>query len=259
MTNSQSFKGIALFTPGGDLIYCLDSNKQASWHIQLCIGLQEILVLSEPPYFLIPGYTATVDRWFEPHTHQIKTSAEVYPAVKRYQSLLNVLFATDDLIWDVAPWIEELCNPIILETYRDQFPQLWQDHDLIVRYDPTQTLSELNLGRTGSTFTSVADDKLGILASSELPTTSGYVLRLFVSGNSAATEQILKTIYQVLEQGLESPYTLKVIDISQHPEQAEINQVSAAPTLVRIWPEPVRRIVGDLEDVQRVLQIIANC
>ncbi len=131
------FKGIALFTPGGDLIYGIDTSKQAHWHIHLCISLQQILGLSEPPHFLVPGYTATVDRWFDRRNQQITTSAEIYPAVKRYQPLLRVLFETEEVVWQTASWQEEYCNPMMLETYRHQFPQLWEDHNLIIRLDPS--------------------------------------------------------------------------------------------------------------------------
>ncbi len=65
------------------------------------------------------------------------------------------------------------------------------------------------------------------------------------------------SLHQLLEQSLRHPYTLKVIDIFKHPEQAEANQISATPTLLRVWPHPVRRIVGDLTDAERVLRVIA--
>ena len=244
----QLFKGIALFTPGGDLIYCIDPNKQGRWHIHLCIGLQEILSLPEPPHFLVPGYTATIDRWIDPQTQQLRTVGEVYPALQRYQGLLNVIFGTRNLDWQIAPWEEESCNPIILETYRSQFPQLWEDHDSIIRFDLSQQLSNSDLEQsTSQIYSTVVEPQI----------TSGYVLRLFVSGSSAATKRTLETIHQLLEEELRYPYTLKVIDIFQYPEQAEINQVSATPTLVRVWPRPVRKIIGELDDFQRVLQILS--
>ena len=256
----QLFKGIALFTPGGDLIYCIDPSKCSRWHLHLCACLQEMLDLPEPPHFLVPGYTATVDRWIDPHSQQLKTLAELYPAVQRYQPLLNALFGIGELVWQIAPWQEELCNPIVLETYRDRFPQLWQDHDLIVRFEPRSDLSDSEVGRKGSAnLGSLLSEKFGIFPSLEQQTTRCYVLRLFVSGNSNATERTLESIHQLLEQGLDHPYTLKVIDISKHPELAETNQVSAAPTLVRIWPQPIRRIVGELKDTQRILQILTTC
>lgn len=244
----ELYKGIALFTPGGDLIYCIDPSKQKRWHLNLCVALQEILGLSEPPHFLVPGYTATIDRWRDPYRQEIQTFAEVYPSVQRYQSLLNTVFCTDDLAWQMAVWQDESCNPILLETYRSTFPQLWESHDLIVRLETEGT----------SRDSSIALDTEAINHFSPPENPQSYVLRLFISGNSIATKQTLETIHQLLEQGLCHPYTLKVIDISKHPEQAEANHVSAIPTLVRVWPQPVRRIVGELEDLPRILQIISG-
>ena len=310
------FKGIALFTPGGDLIYCIDPNKQAHWHIHLCIGLQEILDLPEPPHFLAPGYTATVDRWFEAKTQKIITSAEIYPAVQRYQPLLRVLFATEELVWQIAPWQEEYCNPMMLETYRHQFPQLWENHNLIVRSDPSHHNRQVNVPRiktvnygdrlitrqelstaptdfsphsklktnnqeqikekasnislpatfptinqnTESGFTYQAEETFPSVlpSSSTRKNENGYVLRLFISSDNAAIEKTLTKIHQLLEEGLTYPYTLKVIDISKHPEQAENYHISAIPTLVRVWPKPIRRVVGKLDDVERVVQIISS-
>jgi circadian clock protein KaiB len=234
------FKGIALFTPAGDLIYCIDPSKQGRWHFNLCAGLQELLGLPEPPHFLIPGYTATIDRWLDPKTQEIQTLAEVYPPVQRHQALLNAVFGTGNLVWRVAPWQDSACDPMVLETYRSQFPQLWEEHDLIVHFQDNKVMSS----------------STDIALSPAAPETFGYVLRLFVSGDNVATEKTLQRVHQLLEEGLHYPYTLKVVDIYKHPEQAELNQVSAIPTLMRVLPEPVRRIIGDLEDTQRVLQII---
>lgn len=47
----QVFKGIALFTPGGDLIYGIDPHKQTQWHSHLCQGLQAIMGLTDSPHF----------------------------------------------------------------------------------------------------------------------------------------------------------------------------------------------------------------
>ncbi|MGK7939594.1 MAG: circadian clock KaiB family protein [Crocosphaera sp.] len=241
------FKGIALFTPGGDLVYCLDGNKQIHWHSQLCEVLQDVLKLPEPPHFLVPGYTATVDRWFCTREKRVKTAAEVYPAVRRYEPLLNVLFGLKDVTWSTATWQEETCNPIVIETYRSRFPQLWEGHDLLVRLDDRwerEFKSQFNLIESETV--------------EDLTTNKGYILRLFVSGNSVTTRQTLKNIHHLLETQLTHPYTLKVIDISKHPELAETHHVSATPTLVRVLPKPVRRIVGELNDLSRILEIITG-
>lgn len=240
---SKTFKGIALFTPGGDLIYCIDPSKRDRWHVHLCVALQELLGLSEPPHFLVPAYTATLDRWFDPQAQKLETFAEIYPAVARYQPLLNAVFDVNELVWQVASWQEEICNPIVIETYRHQFPQLWENYNLIARLENPQKLSQ-------------GSDLLESLPTEE--NVRGYVLRLFVAGSDLTTKRTLEMIHQMLEQELQSPYTLKVIDILKHPEQAEIDRVSATPTLVRVFPQPMRRIIGEFNDMQRLIQIVLS-
>lgn len=244
------FKGIALFTPGGDLIYCIDPNKQAHWHLHLCGALQEILDLPEPAHFLVPCYTATLDRWLDPRTQQVRTFAEAYPPVLRHQALLSAVFETGELVWQAAPWTEGLCNPMVLATYYQQFPQLWEDHDLIVRFERCPADELAIAPPTLPHSQSVVSPLL------QQPEPQGYVLRLFVAGNSATTERILQTLHQLLEQSLDHPYTLKVIDVFKHPEQAEADQVSATPTLVKVWPQPMRRLVGELDNVEKILQVL---
>ena len=239
------FKGIALFTPGGDLIYCIDPQKQNRWHLQLCIVLQEMLTLAEPPHFLVPCYTATVDRWRDPQTQQIHTVAEAYPFVIRHQAVLNAVFGMGTLHWQAIAPPEGLCDPLMLSTYQHLFPQLWQDHDLVMRLD-------------GAGLSVPEPQPLVELPPTAEPTAQGYVLRLYVSGHTAATEQILQNLHHLLNTSMQTPYTLKVIDIYKNPEQAELDQVAATPTLVRVWPRPVRRIVGKLDDMAKVLQVLGT-
>jgi circadian clock protein KaiB len=236
----QLFKGIALFTPAGDLIYCIDPGKQGRWHLHLCATLQEILDLPEPPHFLVPCYTATIDHWLDPRTQKIRTFAEAYPAVMRHQAVLNAIFSTGDIVWQSAPWQEGLCDRMVLNSYRSSFPQLWEDHDLIVRLEPFEAVPYYQETTT-----------LQIQ-----PNAQGYVLRLFVAGHSPGIERTLESLHDLLEQYLSQPYTLKVIDVVSHPEQAETNQVTATPTLVKVWPLPIRRIVGDLDNVDKILQML---
>jgi circadian clock protein KaiB len=204
-----------------------------------------MLGLEESPHFLIPNYTATVDRWFDPYQASVRIIAELYPAVRRYQPLLDVLFELEGISWKLAPWQEERCNPLILETYRSRFPQLWENHELIAR-----------INRPHASAYSPESEEMS-LNFTQVDAPQGYVLRLFVSGNNTLTRDILQMLHQFLERELCHPYTLKVIDISKHPELAESNQVTATPTLVRVFPRPVRRIVGSLDDLPRVLQLIA--
>lgn len=249
----DTFKGIALFTPGGDLIYGIDPHKQTQWHIHLCLKLQEILGLADSPHFLVPGYTATVERWLDPQTQQIKLIAEVNPPIQNYIPLLQVLFNLEITTeWQIAPWQEEHCNGAVIETYQPHFPQLWEQHNLIVRFDPKHPASlvpEIEQSKIfeQKTAKNIIQEQAG-----------GYILHLFISSENPRSEKTLGNIHQLLEQGLTSPYTLKVIDISKNPEQAEINQVLVTPTLVRVTPKPVKRIVGQLDDIQRILHIISS-
>jgi circadian clock protein KaiB len=236
------FKGIALFTPGGDMLYCIDPSKQGRWHLHLCVTLQRILDLPEPPHFLVPCYTATIDHWLDPKTQQVRTFAEAYPAVLQYQPLLNVIFNTPDLIWQKAPSKSGLCDSVVLSTYRSTFPQLWEDHDLIVRADLVEE-------QKAPTLTPVTNEN-------QQQNTQAYVLRLFVAGRSPNTERILKLLYELLEKYLSHPYTLKVIDVLSHPELAEANQISATPTLVKMYPKPIRRVIGDLDNIERILHML---
>ncbi len=256
MTNvlPKVFKGIALFTPGGDLIYGVDPNKQDQWHVHLCHGLQEAMSLADSPHFLVPGYTATVERWLDPQTQHLKTIAEVYPAVQRYIPLLQVLFELETTTdWHIAPWQEEYCNRAVIETYRSHFPQLWTRQDLIIRHDPkhlTKSASQSDHSISNEVSKGMKD-----IATEQA---EGYILRLFISSNNPSAERTLNNIHQLLEQGSISPYTLKVIDVAKHPEQAVIHRVATTPTLIRVSPKPIRRIVGQLDDIQRVLNIISG-
>ena len=244
------FKGIALFTPGGDLIYDIDPTKQAQWHVHLCQELEEILNLSDFPHFLVPGYTATVERWFDPQIQRVKTIAEVYPATRRYIPLLEVLFELEATThWHIAPWQEEHCSRAIIETYRTRFPQLWEQHDLIVR-SSSRHRAKL-----------IPDERFEKTIPDRNHTTSKlheYVLRLFISSDRANAEQILSNIHQLLEESLAHSYTLKVIDIAKNPEQAKIHHITTIPTLIVMSPKPIRRIIGQLDDIPRISNIIVR-
>jgi len=237
----QPFKGIAVFTPGGDLVYCKDEAKQAHWHLHLCAALQEHLNLVESPHFLVPCFTATVDCWIDAKTQTLHIAAEAYPCVHRYQGLLNRLFCLGDIEWRRLMPRPEHRSLSALNTYAEQFPELWENHDLVLDLSPRSVRDHVPPDGT-----------------SESGNAKGLVLRLFVSGQSALTEQILKTLQGVLETSRYRPYTLQMIDVSKHPEQAETDQVSATPTLVRVWPKSTRRLVGDLDNPRAILNLLSE-
>ena len=239
------------------------------WHLQLCLFLQELLGLIEPPHFLVPCFTATVDHWRDPRSQTLTTFAEIYPFVARHQALLNAVFGSADLDWQPAH--RHACDPLVIAAYRQQFPELWQTHDLVARLQPVQPTSLLQPIQTF--FADASDQSQDAdppYSSSQIAGQSfssqgalgqgfsgqGYVMRLFVSGNNSATERILTSLHQLLENHLRQPYTLKVVDVRKHPELAEINQITATPTLIKLWPEPVRRVVGEIDDPLKLLQVI---
>ena len=80
-----------------------------------------------------------------------------------------------------------------------------------------------------------------------------YVLRLYVTGMTPRSTQALATIRALCDKHLAGRYDLEVIDIYQHPQRAVEDQVIAAPTLVKEQPAPLRRLIGDLSDAERVL------
>lgn len=83
---------------------------------------------------------------------------------------------------------------------------------------------------------------------------SRYVLRLFVTGATPRSVRAIANLRLVLQQELSERYELEVIDIYENPQAASQYQILAAPTLLKLFPEPVRRIIGDLSDMGQVLR-----
>ena len=80
-----------------------------------------------------------------------------------------------------------------------------------------------------------------------------YILKLYVAGNTPNSMRALKTLRNILETEFKGVYALKVIDVLKNPQLAEEDKILATPTLSKILPPPVRRIIGDLSDRERVL------
>ena len=84
-----------------------------------------------------------------------------------------------------------------------------------------------------------------------------YVLRLYVAGITPRSTQAITNIRRVCEEHLKDRYELEVVDIYQRPELARSADVVAAPTLIKQLPPPLRRLVGNLADVERVCDTVA--
>jgi len=80
-----------------------------------------------------------------------------------------------------------------------------------------------------------------------------YVLRLFITGTTARSVRAIANLRRLCEERLCGEYDLEVVDLYQRPQAAKDCQIVAAPTLVKLLPLPLRRIIGDLADAQRVL------
>lgn len=79
------------------------------------------------------------------------------------------------------------------------------------------------------------------------------ILRLFVHDSSPRTEKMVSIIKMMCANELNGGATLEVIDVSREPQRAEDEHIIATPTLVRVMPEPKRRVVGDLNDMDLVV------
>ncbi len=79
------------------------------------------------------------------------------------------------------------------------------------------------------------------------------MLRLYVTGQSPHSRKALENIQQLLKEVVPSRHKLEVIDILNEPALAERDGIIASPTLVKRHPPPVRRIIGDLSDNEKVL------
>ena len=80
-----------------------------------------------------------------------------------------------------------------------------------------------------------------------------YVLRLYISGSTSKSALAVENIKRVCEQHLKNRYHLEVIDIYQQAHLARDEQIVAVPTLIKRLPPPLRRLIGDLSNVNNVL------
>jgi len=85
------------------------------------------------------------------------------------------------------------------------------------------------------------------------PDPAEYQLRLFVTGTTPRSARAVQNIQKICEDHLPGRYLLEVIDIYQHPAQAIAEQIIVTPTLVKCSPLPIRKMIGDLSDKERVL------
>ena len=81
-----------------------------------------------------------------------------------------------------------------------------------------------------------------------------YILRLFVTGASTNSIRAISNIRQICEKYLPERYSLEIIDVYQQKEISESEQIIALPLLIKSYPKPERRLIGDMSDIEKVLK-----
>jgi circadian clock protein KaiB len=80
-----------------------------------------------------------------------------------------------------------------------------------------------------------------------------YILRLYITGMTKRSARAIENLQTFCEKHLAGHYELQVIDVYQQPELARTEQIVAVPTLIKKLPLPLRRLIGDMSDEERVL------
>jgi circadian clock protein KaiB len=85
------------------------------------------------------------------------------------------------------------------------------------------------------------------------PEEKHHVLRLYIAGATPKSVRAIANVKKICEENLQGHYELEVIDLYQQPQLAEGEQIIAVPTLIKKLPLPLRRVIGDMSNAERVL------
>lgn len=80
-----------------------------------------------------------------------------------------------------------------------------------------------------------------------------HLLKLYVTGQTSRSQRAIANLRRICEEELAGQYEIQVIDVLERPQQAEDAKILATPTVIKELPAPIRRIIGDLTDSERVL------
>jgi circadian clock protein KaiB len=100
------------------------------------------------------------------------------------------------------------------------------------------------------------DTEAELATGGDADTKVGYLLRLFVTGATPNSVKAVSNIKRICETHLAGKYVLEIIDLYNQKEMAEAEQVVAVPMLVKSFPLPVRKLVGDLSNSTKVLDAL---
>jgi circadian clock protein KaiB len=82
---------------------------------------------------------------------------------------------------------------------------------------------------------------------------ANYVLKLYVTGRTPRSEKAIANLRRICDEELHGQYEMQVVDVLEHPQLAEDEKILATPTLIKRLPPPLRRVIGDLSDTEKVL------
>ena len=82
---------------------------------------------------------------------------------------------------------------------------------------------------------------------------ANYILKLYVTGKTPRAELAIANLRRICEEELRGEYEMQVIDVLENPQMAEDDKILATPTLIKRLPPPLRRVIGDLSDKDKVL------
>jgi circadian clock protein KaiB len=80
-----------------------------------------------------------------------------------------------------------------------------------------------------------------------------FILKLYVTGKTPRSERAIANLRRICEVDLNGEYEMVVVDVLERPQLAEDERILATPTLVKMLPPPLKRVIGDLSDTERVL------
>lgn len=81
-----------------------------------------------------------------------------------------------------------------------------------------------------------------------------FLLKLYITGQTARSIRAIANLYRICEQELPGQYELIIIDLLERPQLAEEEKILATPTVIKVLPPPMRRLIGDLSDEAQVLR-----
>jgi circadian clock protein KaiB len=82
---------------------------------------------------------------------------------------------------------------------------------------------------------------------------NGYILKLYITGQTPRSAQAIANLQRICADWLDGQCEISVIDVLEQPDLAEEDKVLATPTLIKVAPQPARRVIGDLADIEKVM------